>query len=102
MKITSVKISLVPNEGRLKAYASIIIDDCFVVHDLRVIRTEAKRFVAMPSKRHKDIFRDIAHPLDKETRERIQKAIFKEYDYVLSQLTEGSPVEEEPPYHDSN
>ena len=88
MNITAVKITLVPNEGRLKAYASIIIDDSFVVHDLKLIRTEAKRFVAMPSKKHKGVFRDIAHPLDRETRDRIQKAVFKEYDYVLSQLKE--------------
>ena len=84
MKITSVKISLIPNEACLKAYASIIIDDCFVVHDLKVIQTEDKCFVAMPSKRHKDIFRDIAHPLNRETRELIQKAVFQEYDYILS------------------
>ncbi len=84
MKITSVKINLIPNEGCLKAYASIIIDDEFVLHDLKVIQTEEKRFVAMPSKKHKGTFRDIAHPLNRETRNLIQKAVFEEYDYVLS------------------
>ena len=88
MKITSVKITIVPNEDRLKAYASITLDNCFVVHDLKVIRTDDKLFVAMPSKRHKNknIFRDIAHPLDKETRSLIQKAVFKEYENTLHQL----------------
>ena len=88
MKITSVKITIVPNEERLKAYASITLDDCFVVHDLKVIRTDNKLFIAMPSKRHKNknIFRDIAHPLDKETRSMIQKAVFKKYETTLQQL----------------
>ena len=85
MKITSVKITVVPNEDRLKAYASITFDDCFVVHDLKVIRTDDKLFVAMPSKRHKNknTFRDIAHPLDKETRHTIQEEIFKQYKETL-------------------
>ena len=88
MKITSVKITIVPNEARLKAYASITFDDCFVVHDLKVIRTDDKLFVAMPSKRHKNknIFRDIAHPLDKETRSMIEKAIFTEYENTLKKI----------------
>ena len=88
MKITSVKITIVPNEDRLKAYASITFDNCFAVHDLKVIRTDDKLFVAMPSKRHKNknIFRDIAHPLDKETRSLIQKAVFKEYEKTLHQF----------------
>ena len=88
MKITAVKITIVPNESHLKAYASITINDCFVVHDLKVIRTDDKLFVAMPSKRHKskNIFRDIAHPLDKETRQAIQNAVFKEYEKILQQF----------------
>jgi len=88
MKITSVKITIVPNEARLKAYASITLDDCFVVHDLKVINTDDKLFIAMPSKRHKskNIFRDIAHPLNKETRQMIQKSVFKQYEKTLEQF----------------
>ena len=88
MKITSVKITIVPNEDRLKAYASITLDDCFVVHDLKIIRTDDKLFVAMPSKRHKNknIFQDIAHPLDKDTRRMIQNAVFKQYEENLKQF----------------
>jgi len=88
MKITSVKIIIVPNENRLKDYASINFDDCFVVHDLKVIRTDDKLFVAMPSKRHKNknIFRYIAHPLDQKTRTIIQKAVFKQYEKTLHLL----------------
>ena len=70
MEITSVKITIVPDEDRLKAYASVIFDECFVVHDLKIINTENKIFVAMPSRRYKNVFRDIAHPLDKETRKK--------------------------------
>ena len=88
MKITSVKITVVPNEERLKAYASITFDNCFVVHDLKIIRTEDKLFVAMPSKRHKNqnVFRDVAHPVDKQTRYKIQKAVFAEYEATLKGL----------------
>ncbi len=85
MKVTSVKITVVPGEDRLKAYASIIFDDCFVVHDLKIIRTDDKLFVSMPSKRHKNqsAFRDIAHPLNRQTRSMIQNAVFAEYESTL-------------------
>ena len=79
MEITSVKITVVPDEDRLKAYASVVFDNCFVVHDLKIINTENKVFVAMPSRKHKDSFRDVAHPLDKITRKKIQNAVFTEY-----------------------
>ena len=85
MKITSVKINLLPDEDKIKAYASIVIDDCFIVHDLKIIRTDDKFFVAMPSKKDKakDMFQDVAHPLNKKTRKAIQKAIFKQYEKSL-------------------
>ena len=88
MKVTSVKISIVPGEDHLKAYASIIFDDCFVIHDLKIIRTEDKLFVSMPSKRPKNqsAFRDIAHPLNRQTRAMIQKAVFEEYESTLKAL----------------
>lgn len=79
MKITEVKVFPV-NEDRLRAYVSITVDDCFVVRDLKVIQGTSGLFVAMPSKKRKDgQFRDIAHPLNQETREQIEKAIFDEY-----------------------
>ena len=88
MEITSVKITIVPNDERLKAYVSIVLDDCFVVHDLKVIHTNDKLFVAMPSKKHKskNMFRDIAHPLDKDTRLMIEKTVFKAYEENLKQF----------------
>jgi stage V sporulation protein G len=79
MEITEVKVYPV-NEDRLKAYATITIDNCFVVRDLKVILGNEGLFVAMPSKKRKDgQFRDIAHPLNKETREMIENMVFEEY-----------------------
>ncbi|MCB0341878.1 MAG: septation regulator SpoVG [Pseudobdellovibrionaceae bacterium] len=80
MKITEVNVFPV-NEERLKAYVSITIDDCFVVRDLKVIRGNTGLFVAMPSKKRRDgEFKDIAHPLNQETREMIEQAVFDEYE----------------------
>ena len=68
MKITEVKVFPV-NEERLKAYVTITIDGCFVVRDLKIIKGNDGLFVAMPSKKRKDgQFKDIAHPLNQETR----------------------------------
>ena len=69
MKITNVRIKLVNTEGRLKAVGSITIDDSFVIHDVRVLEGEKGMFVAMPSKKMPNgMFRDIAHPINTETR----------------------------------
>lgn len=86
MKITEVRITIVPNEEHLKAYASIIFDNCFIINDLKIIRTNDKLFIAMPSKKHKNTFRDIAHPLDQKTRSIIQKAVFEKYEERLNQF----------------
>lgn len=79
MEITEVKVYPV-NEERLKAYATITIDNCFVIRDLKVILGNEGLFVAMPSKKRKDgQFRDIAHPLNQETREMIENQVFQAY-----------------------
>ena len=93
MNITEVKITVIPNEGQLKAYASIVLDNCFVIHDLKVIRTEEKSFVAMPSKKRQNRFMDIAHPLDQKTRGLIQQAVFKEYEKTLQHLQSEESVD---------
>lgn len=80
MKITEVKVFPV-NEERLKAYVTITIDDCFVVRDLKIIKGNEGLFVAMPSKKRKDgQFKDIAHPLNQETRTEIENAVFDAYE----------------------
>lgn len=83
MEITEVKVFPV-NEERLKAYVSITIDNCFVIRDLKVIAGNGGLFVAMPSKKRKDgQFKDIAHPLNNETREMIENKIFEVYEEEL-------------------
>ena len=72
MEITDVKIYPV-NEKKVKAYASVIFDECFIIRDLKVIDGDSKLFVAMPSKKMKDgSYRDTVHPLNSETRQRIE------------------------------
>jgi stage V sporulation protein G len=88
MKITEVKIFAV-NEDRLKAYVSITFENCFVVRDLKIIQGPSGLFVAMPSKKRKDgQFRDIAHPLNQETRKMIEDAVFDAYESELKSMGE--------------
>ncbi len=89
MEITEVRVFPV-NEERLKAYVTITLDNCFVVRDLKVINGNTGLFVAMPAKRRKDgTFKDIAHPLNSETRERMEKTILAEYEKNMAQ---GAPA----------
>src|SRR5258708_15435415 len=84
MEITEVRVFPV-SEERLKAYVTITLDNCFVVRDLKVINGNTGLFVAMPAKRRKDgTFKDIAHPLNSETRERMEKTILAEYEKEMS------------------
>ncbi|MBX3020013.1 MAG: septation regulator SpoVG [Bdellovibrionaceae bacterium] len=86
MKITEVKVFPV-NEERLKAYVSITFDEAFVVRDLKVIQGTTGLFVAMPSKKRKDgQFRDIAHPLNQETRNMIEDAVFAAFEAELKAM----------------
>jgi stage V sporulation protein G len=79
MNITDVQIFIV-NEDKLKAYATITIDDCFVVRDLKVINGLTGLFVAMPAKKRKDgSFKDIAHPLNQETRHDLEERVLAAY-----------------------
>jgi stage V sporulation protein G len=88
MKVTEVKVFPV-NEERLKAYVSITLDGCFVVRDLKVIAGTTGLFVAMPSKKRKDgQFRDIAHPLNQETRAMIEDLVFEAYEKELKSMGE--------------
>ena len=80
MKITEIKIYPVEEGGRLKAYATMVFDDCFIVRDLKVIEGDKGFFVSMPSRKRKDgSFRDIVHPLNSGTRTEVEKTIIDEY-----------------------
>ena len=88
MEITDVKVIPVDDE-KLKAFVSIVFDHCFVVTDLKVIHGPKGLFVSMPSKKRKNgTFRDIAHPLNSETRERMERRILAEYD---REVQKGAP-----------
>lgn len=86
MKITDVRVRLINKESKMKAVASITIDDAFVVHDVKVIEGEKGLFIAMPSRRMGDgEYKDVAHPVNSETREEIQRLIIDKYEEVLAE-----------------
>lgn len=81
MQITDVRIRKVAKEGKMKAVVSITIDNEFVVHDIKVIEGEKGLFIAMPSRRAADgEYRDIAHPINSDTRNMIQTLILEQYE----------------------
>lgn len=80
MKVTDVRVRKTTGEGKLKAVVSITLDDVFVVHDIKIIDGDTGLFIAMPSKKATDgMFRDIAHPINTETREYLKKVIIDSY-----------------------
>jgi len=80
MQITEVKVYPVKESGRLKAYATIVFDNSFIIRDLKIIEGDKGFFVSMPSRRRKDgSFRDIVHPLNSDTRSMIENMIIEEY-----------------------
>ena len=85
MEVTQVRVFPVEEE-KLKAFVSIIIDDCFVVSDIKIIQGNNGLFISMPSKKRKNgTFRDIAHPLNSETRRRIEDRVIAKYREVLAE-----------------
>ena len=81
VEVTDVRIRKVTDEGKMKAIVSVTFDNQFVVHDIKIIDGQNGLFVAMPSRKMADgEFRDIAHPINSETRSKIQDAIFMEYE----------------------
>ena len=94
MKVTEVRVFPVEEE-KLKAYATITFDDCFVIRDLKVINGNTGLFVAMPSKKRKDgTFKDTAHPLNNDTRRMIEERVLDEYRRELDRLRNARPSSE--------
>lgn len=84
MQITDVRVRKITKEGKMRAIVSITIDDEFVIHDIKVIEGDKGLFIAMPSKKATDgEYRDIAHPINSSTRERIQDMILDSYQKAL-------------------
>ena len=92
MNISDIRIRIVKkDENKLKAVASLTIDECFAVHDIKIIEGNQGLFIAMPSRKTPDgTFKDIVHPLDTATREKLSNLILAEYDKVLKE----TPAEE--------
>ena len=90
MNISDVRVRIVKNDtSKIKASASITIDECFVVHDIKVIEGNEGYFIAMPSRKTPDgEFKDIVHPLNTETREMIRDIVLKAFDEAKDAATE--------------
>ena len=84
MQITDVRVRKITKEGKMRAIVSITLDDVFVIHDIKVIEGEKGMFIAMPSKKSTDgEYRDIAHPINSETRENLQNIILDTFEKAL-------------------
>lgn len=96
MNITDVRVRKMTKEGKMKAVVSITIDDEFVVHDIKVIEGEKGLFIAMPSRKAADgEYRDIAHPINSTTRDRIQTLILDKYQEVMNETDAQEEAAEE-------
>ena len=96
MNITDVRVRKVAKEGKMKAVVSITIDDEFVVHDIKLIEGEKGLFIAMPSRKAADgEYRDIAHPINSTTRDRIQTLILDKYQEVMNETDAQEEAAEE-------
>ena len=94
MQITDVRIRKVTKEGKMKAVVSITFDNEFVVHDIKVIEGEKGLFIAMPSRKAADgEYRDITHPINSDTRQRIQNTILEKYEQTIAESNEEEGTE---------
>jgi len=86
MNITDARIRKIEKEGKMKAVVSITIEDAFAVHDIKIIEGEKGLFIAMPSRRNAEgEYRDVAHPINSETRQYIQDLIMMKYSEMLAE-----------------
>lgn len=86
MNVTDVRIRIMEKEGKLKAVASITIDDCLVIHDIKVIEGDRGLFIAMPSRKAQDgTYKDIAHPINSDTRTELQDLILNNYEKAMKE-----------------
>lgn len=95
MQVTEVKITPVNNVSKLKGFASVVFDNCFIVTDIKIIQTPNGAFLSMPSKKSRNgKFRDVAHPLNMETRLMIENRVFEEYEKVTGEKLERRKSED--------
>ena len=85
MEITDIRVKKISSDSKMKAVVSVTFDDAFVVHDIKVIEGQDKLFTAMPSRKTpENEFKDIAHPINSEMRETLEKAIIAKYEEVIA------------------
>jgi stage V sporulation protein G len=95
MEITDIRIKKVSAEGKMKAVVSVTFDNCFVVHDIKIIEGIEKLFTAMPNRRTPDDeFKDIAHPINSKMREYLEKSILDKYEATLLEEEAAASAEE--------
>ena len=95
MQITDIRVRKLTKEGKMKAVVSITFDDVFVVHDIKVIDGDKGLFIAMPSRRAGDgEYRDIAHPINSDMRDRLQSEILAKYEEAVKESRENETAEE--------
>lgn len=86
MTITDVRIRKLPDEGKMKAIVSVTFDDQIVIHDIKIIQGAESLFIAMPSRKLPNgEFRDIAHPINSDTRKLVEDAVFEKYNEMLEE-----------------
>lgn len=89
MKITSVNVRVVDSENRMRGIVSVVVDDCFAIHGIRIIEGDNGLFVAMPSRKNNDgTYHDVAHPITPECRKMFEDAILEEYNKVKEEKGE--------------
>lgn len=95
MQITDIRVRKISKEGKMKAVVSITFDNAFVVHDIKIIEGEKGLFIAMPSRKAADgEYRDIAHPINSDTRDAIQGMVLQKYEELLERAAEEVISEE--------
>ena len=95
MQITDVRIRKIATDGKMKAIVSVTFDNEFVVHDIKIIEGQKGLFIAMPSRKTPDgEFKDIAHPINTASREKIQASILETYEKVINEEVEDATIEE--------
>ena len=95
MQITDIRVRKLTKEGKMKAVVSVTFDDVFFVHDIKVIDGDKGLFIAMPSRRAGDgEYRDIAHPINSDMRDRLQSEILAKYEEAVKESRENETAEE--------
>jgi stage V sporulation protein G len=96
MEITDIRIRRVEADGKLRAYVTVTFDDCFVVHNVKIIEGKSGRFIAMPSRKTKTgEYKDVAHPINSDFRQTLQEKILQAYSQELEEQEEPGEQEEQ-------